>query len=415
MMSRATSAADHAAAKQAVHDRLIATMTAPTDEYGASYILDHYQEMAVSLPKNSVLTSAEGTPWQNRDLLAEGQMDFVVKTAKRLGRTFHYAILDTSDRPADGFKDPVGFRRDISSNHTDEPNYELRLRDHSSLIHQQLFSKEIGLLRPLTEAKLGTWSLHRMFTTVGISRTEWVFDALKHILTMDHGADFLVVNMSFGAASTFTDHYDKLFAPFQDKPVLLFAAAGNSGAREGDTVGVPARSTYVTSIAAHDKAKEWASFSSRGNRVDLIGPGEDTPSLDRDNNPVSWSGTSSSSPLVAAVAACVGLVKPEAATQRLMKKLLTEAADDLGPIGHDVKYGFGWVNLADYVAEAPDPGPENPEPPKDDDDEVTFSLSLRSVKVTPTSRKEGRKLYRGQTALVDVDGEITINPPKGKN
>lgn len=393
MFARASNAADRAAARQAASDRLTAWTQAPVGEDGETYILDHYQETAMS--------SNQKTPWQNADLFKPGQMDWIVKRAKELGRTVHYAVIDTSSRPADHWKNAEGYRGDLSSNHTNEKTYGLRLRDHSSLIHQQLFHPDIGVLYPLVKEKLCTWSLHRIFTEVGYSSKAWIMDSLRHVLSMDHGADLLVVNMSFGAMSKVTDSYDAIFNPVQDKPVLLFASAGNSGEGTGDTVMVPARCKGVTSIAAYDYKQKRADFSSVGPDVDLIGPGHKTPTYDRDGKLVEWSGTSSSGPLVAAQAACIGLVIPELATQRTMHRALLEYADDLGTAGRDNFYGNGLVNVADFIVDMDPPAPPPPAAA------MPEKILLRGATITPANREEGRKLVKGETAVVTIEGWLS--------
>jgi len=130
---------------------------------------------------------------------------------------------------------------------------------------------------------------------------------------------------------------------------LVVAASGNDG-EEGSPLGYPAAYPHVTTVAATDRTGAVASFSSRSPYVDLAAPGDDivvASALGNDWRPAS--GTSFSSPMVAAAAAWLWTVRPELAAGQVAE-ILRRSTTDLAPAGRDQASGFGMLNVAAALA-----------------------------------------------------------------
>ena len=176
-----------------------------------------------------------------------------------------------------------------------------------------------------------------------------------------------VINLSLGS-----DASDLPIALAVDEAVasgsLVVAASGNDGDR-GSPLGYPAAYPHVTTVAATDRSGNVASFSSRSRYVDIAAPGSDilvASALGKNWRPAS--GTSFSSPIVAAAAAWVWTVRPTL-TAGQVAEILRRSARDLPPTGRDPASGFGMLNVAAALAL---PAPiADPYEPNDDIDEVS--------------------------------------------
>lgn len=124
--------------------------------------------------------------------------------------------------------------------------------------------------------------------------------------------------------------------------VLLVAAAGNFGPR-GDSVTYPARYGSVIAVSAVDPAGILASFSSRGEHVDLTAPGVQILSTLPGNRYGRLNGTSMAAPHVAGAAA-LAVSSHRFAPGQVIRQILERTADNLGPPGRDHNYGYGLVD-----------------------------------------------------------------------
>ena len=168
---------------------------------------------------------------------------------------------------------------------------------------------------------------------------------------------------------------------------LVVAASGNDGDR-GSPLGYPAAYPHVTTVAATDSRGAITSFSSRSNYVDLSAPGADivvASALGNDWRPES--GTSFSSPMVAAAAAWVWTARPDLNAGQVAE-ILRRSATDIAPVGRDSSSGFGMLNVAAALA-LPTPVRDLYEP-NDDIDEVDPNandyLSKQPALTTATKR-----------------------------
>ena len=168
-------------------------------------------------------------------------------------------------------------------------------------------------------------------------------------------ANIHVINLSLGIDKETLDHYpndkallDEAINYAYDSGLVVVAAAGNEGAGD-DTVIYPARFDGAIAVAATDSADNRAVFSSTGPSVELAAPGVAVYSAWKSGYYNTISGTSMSSPHVAATAALVlasgitdtngdGQVNDE------VRAWLRATADDIGPGGVDDLYGYGLVD-----------------------------------------------------------------------
>ena len=179
-----------------------------------------------------------------------------------------------------------------------------------------------------------------------------------------------IINLSLGCGCTAGDlpltkaALDSAYS----KDVLIVAAAGNSGSSGPH---YPSDDPNVISVSATTKDDTLASYSNRGNSIELSAPGGDTQggsywetyvlSTYKGNSYAFSVGTSMASPHVAGVAALVLSQNPNLSNVEL-RTHLQNTADDLGSTGLDPLYGYGRVNAQTAVTTilSPPPMPNNP-------------------------------------------------------
>lgn len=120
--------------------------------------------------------------------------------------------------------------------------------------------------------------------------------------------------------------------------------AGNTGAEVGPLGRLP----EVLTVAAVDKNRTSATFSSRGPEVDLAAPGVKVISIVPGGAATASSGTSFAAPHVAGVAALLLSVEPNLSPEGVAE-ILRSTAEDLDFPGKDPSTGFGLVDAAAAV------------------------------------------------------------------
>ena len=131
----------------------------------------------------------------------------------------------------------------------------------------------------------------------------------------------------------------------RSKGVTVAVAAGNSGSAG---VSIPGCISYSTTVGAVDSVDKIASFSGKGNAVDITAPGVSIYSSVLGTGYASWSGTSMATPMVAGVVALVRSAHP-AYTVVQTENALFKTAKDLGKAGKDTSYGWGRVDALGAV------------------------------------------------------------------
>ncbi len=137
-----------------------------------------------------------------------------------------------------------------------------------------------------------------------------------------------------------------------DRGMLLIGAAGNNHGGGVGVVAYPAKllgcmgvsgttRADVRATTATTSAPSWE--SNYGNEIDVAAPGDDIYSTWVSNSYVYSVGTSMATPHVTGLAALIKSYAP-GLTNTHLESILTESADDKGPVGWDNQYGFGRIN-----------------------------------------------------------------------
>ena len=173
---------------------------------------------------------------------------------------------------------------------------------------------------------------------------------------VDHGAN--VINLSLGGPGEGTGILQQFVDYATSRNVVVVAAAGNDGDKsvlEATAPHYPAACAGVIAVGSISAAGNHSSFSSYGNWVDVVAPGESIVSTTlptRSNNFTSYgggSGTSFSAPLVASVAFLMRSADPNASQATISSRLIASSRD-LGPAGFDSVYGTGMVDASAALA-----------------------------------------------------------------
>jgi bacillopeptidase F len=167
------------------------------------------------------------------------------------------------------------------------------------------------------------------------------------------GAD--VNNNSWGSDDGLSTSYLSALRNMAAMGIVNVFAAGNDGGGNG-SLGSPASSPYVISVAATDRKDKVADFSSRGpNPLPAIdgepAPFVGAPGVDiRSSVPgggyeSGWQGTSMATPAITGLVALAQQAALEETGHELdvvaMKDVLKAAAQDVGPKGVDTGTGYG--------------------------------------------------------------------------
>jgi type VII secretion-associated serine protease mycosin len=230
----------------------------------------------------------------------------------------------------------------------------------------------------------------------------WTSDVASGVTwAVDHGAT--VINMSLAGPDD-----DPILASAisyaQSHDVVVVAAAGNDRAA-GDPVEYPAADPGVVAVAATDSANRSASFSEEGSYVGIAAPGVSIAST----YPVAlgsyalMSGTSMASPYAAATAALLRAAAPSLSASDVIGAMAA-AADDLGPSGRDVEFGYGLIDpvnaLQSVRGGALPAAPDAPAAPvaRPGNGSATVSWSRPAAHLSPITRYTVTARPGGRTA-----------------
>lgn len=133
----------------------------------------------------------------------------------------------------------------------------------------------------------------KVLTADGAGDTETIARGIKYAAS--HGAK--VINLSLGGSYSRTLEAAMQYA--SSKGVAVIAASGNDGQMG---ISYPGRSRYAISVGATNDWDIVSDYSNFGEKLDLVAPGTNIPSLVPNGNVTYMSGTSMAAPHVAAVA-----------------------------------------------------------------------------------------------------------------
>ena len=220
------------------------------------------------------------------------------------------------------------------------------------------------------------------------------FDSAQGIVwAADHGAD--VINLSLSGPTDSPLQRDAV-AYAAGKGVVLVAAAGNDG---NDALQYPAAYEDVLAVAASTDRDRLASFSSRGEWVDLAAPGTSILSAAAGAYARVW-GTSFAAPIVAGAAGLVLSLRPGTTAAAVRAALVTGTR----PLADEK---LRRLDLAYALRRALDPGaPLEPDPP--------LTLTIARFAISPGSwfvagfdpPEPGRVFAAGARVVRDDTGEI---------
>jgi len=134
---------------------------------------------------------------------------------------------------------------------------------------------------------------------------------------------------------------------------MLIVAPVGDDAQSGNPAPYPAALSHVLGVTATDRNGDRLEASGFGTFVDLAAPGGQVLGLSP--SPPYWTtavGTEFAVPHVTATAALIWAANPTL-TPDEVADLLTQTADDRGPLGRDEFYGFGLLNAALALQETP--------------------------------------------------------------
>jgi len=172
-------------------------------------------------------------------------------------------------------------------------------------------------------------------------------DLAKAIIhTVDQGADIISCSWSSYFPSELIHEAIKYA---YERGVIVVAAAGNDKTKRRS---YPAAYDEVIAVSATNQYDNPATFTNLGDWIELAAPGVDIYSTVCNNSYSQKSGTSMSSPHVAAVAA-LAWSKFQNAARDWVRLWLRYTSDDLGDEGFDNYYGYGRTNARRAVEEAP--------------------------------------------------------------
>jgi cell wall-associated protease len=124
------------------------------------------------------------------------------------------------------------------------------------------------------------------------------------------------------------------------KNVAVVSAAGNSG---NAGVSIPGCISSSITVGAVDKYDKIASFSGRGNSLDVTAPGVNLLSAWTGTNYIYASGTSMATPVTSGTVALIKYQHPTYTVSQVRNALI-KTAKDLGKKGFDKDYGYGRID-----------------------------------------------------------------------
>jgi hypothetical protein len=239
--------------------------------------------------------------------------------------------------------------------------------DMSELYH----GTEVASVAAAPEDGYGTVGIYptaalRMYALDSVADGPTTADVVRGITTAA-AIGRTVINLSLAGPGFSESEYEAVISAVK-RGALVVAAAGNDYAR-GNPRDYPGAYPHVLTAASTGKTDQPSAFSSGSDAVDLAAPGESI-AVAHPTDPTQWkavSGTSFSSPIVAATAAWVWTVRPDLDAAQVAE-VLRESARDINTPGFDDRTGYGLVNLPAALT-APTP-PRDLLEPNDDIDQV---------------------------------------------
>lgn len=159
-----------------------------------------------------------------------------------------------------------------------------------------------------------------------------------------------IISISIGG-SEFNENCDENIIAMKsneavDQGITVVAATGTRGTE--NAIMTPGCASKVISVGGVDSNDQIGQYSNTGSEIDLVAPGTDIISTDLDGEFSPKTGTSAAVPYISGTIALM-LESDPTLTPLEIKKILEEAATDLGEKGWDPIYGYGKVNTDDAL------------------------------------------------------------------
>ena len=154
-----------------------------------------------------------------------------------------------------------------------------------------------------------------------------------------------IINMSLGAEFPMIG-LQRMLKKLTDENIIIVSSAGNNGENK---VLYPAQHDECIAVGSYTDIikRQRSEFSSWGDTLDIMAPGEEILSTYLNNKYAVLSGTSMAAPAVSGLIALL-LSYYKAKGQKLtvdeVRKLLYTHAIDIGEVGRDQQFGWGIVN-----------------------------------------------------------------------
>lgn len=155
-----------------------------------------------------------------------------------------------------------------------------------------------------------------------------------------------IINLSLGFPCpivTEDEYISNAIKYAYDFGCTVVASSGNNNVDIDYYRYFPAVVESVITVAASNTFNNPTSWSSRGNSVDIMAPGEEMPVAVPNNKYILTSGTSFSSPLIASVIALLKTLYPDESVKQLEVRM-ESTADDCDLAGVVNMYGYGIID-----------------------------------------------------------------------
>lgn len=163
---------------------------------------------------------------------------------------------------------------------------------------------------------------------------------------IEKGCNIINGSLGFGSSKV-VEQYRHILNEGIKSGVIFVFASGNGGKK--NEVDFPALIDKVFSVGAIDSAGRIASFSNKGQELDVVAPGVNVLGISHSNTGfISMSGTSQASPLVTSFIACYmehykSINNKFPSFDELYLDITKNNTKDLGNTGLDPAYGYGMV------------------------------------------------------------------------
>jgi len=313
------------------------------------------------LPIEPGLRALNAGNWANSFLGVSEYYEKIKTEAKRRVVVFVFDTGGTIDHPA--LKNAL--RNDLGRSFTGEDE---KKDDHGHSTHVAGCiaaideDASLGVARMLVQRGLLEIIPYKVLNNSGAGSYAWIDKAVQEAnrqaeVFIKEGA-FIIYNFSLGGGGS-SPAIESRLKQADELGVFICAASGNTG-NEG--IGFPAKAEPANAIGSISQNGERSRFSSWGNELFILAPGERILSTFLNNNYRELSGTSMATPIQVGIVAIVASVYPDLSNQDI-KDFLAFHAKDLGEKGRDKENGFGVNILKPLLEQNPDPKPEPPKKP----------------------------------------------------